>query len=84
MDSFVDAWTTGTRRLPVLLRIDRGAGPSQLRWSSFSGQASSLTSEAGRRPCKGLPPMSKRRTHSPEFKANPSNAPDQKQGVSSA
>lgn len=39
-----------------------------VRWTGFSGQPPSLTSEAGYRPLKGLPPMSKRRTHSSEFK----------------
>jgi len=36
-----------------------------LRWTGFSGQPPSLTSQAGYRPWMGLPPMSKRRTHSP-------------------
>ena len=40
-----------------------------VRWSGFSGQGPSLTCEAGTAPERGLPPMSKRRTLSPEFKA---------------
>ncbi len=40
-----------------------------LRRTGFSGQVPSLTSEVGYRPGSWLPPTSKRRTHSPEFKA---------------
>jgi hypothetical protein len=40
---------------------------NEVVWLFWTGP--SLTSEAGHRPLKGLLQMSKRRTHSPEFKA---------------
>ena len=45
------------------------SGDATMRWTGFSRQPTSLTSNAGNRPSMGLRPMSMRRTHRPELKA---------------